>query len=159
MAAESARERRIAVLDESGRILPRLREQVNETYTLATAPAELDDAKQAVVDGEVDVLLVLPRELADAGGPTAMSAYVKDKQSLTAEQALRRFVLDVVRDVRLAQFELAPAVLKTINERLSLATIGLSESGDDEAGSTAGSVAVGLAMAIVMLMAMFTARW
>ena len=154
--AESARERRIAVLDESGQILPRLREQENETYKLAPAPAELEDAKQAVVNGDVDVLLVLPRELANAGGPTAVSAYVKDKQSLTAEQALRGFVLDVVRDVRLAQFELAPAVLATINERLSLATIGLSEAGDEEAGSTAGSVAVGLAIGVVMLMVMWT---
>ena len=68
--AESARERHIAVLDESGQILPRLRDQENETYKLATASAELEDAKQAVVNGDVDVLLVLPRELANAGGPT-----------------------------------------------------------------------------------------
>ena len=106
--SESTRERRVAVLDEGGRILPALEARENETYQLRSVPDSFEDAKQAVVDGEVDVLLVLPRELAEPGGPPDASAYVKDKQSITAEQALHGFLLDVVRDVRLAEYELPP---------------------------------------------------
>ena len=153
--SESARERRIAVLDESGRILPALEARENETYRLRSASGSFEDAKQAVVDGEVDVLLVLPRELAEAGGPPDASAYVKDKQSITAEQALRGFLLDVVRDVRLAEYELPPEVLDTVNARLELTTVALTESGGEEAGSAAGSVAVGLGVGVVMLMVMW----
>ena len=154
--SESARERRIAVLDESGRILPALEARENETYRLRSAPVSLADAKQAVVDGEVDVLLVLPPELAEAGGPSDASAYVKDRQSIAAEQALRGFLLDVVRDVRLAQYELPPEILDTLNARLELTTVALTESGGEEAGSAAGSVAVGLGVGVVILLVMWT---
>ena len=153
--SESARERRVAVLDESGRILPALEARENETYRLRSAPDSIEDAKQAVVDGEVDVLLVLPRELAEAGAPTDVSAYVKDKQSITAEQALRAFLLDVVRDVRLAEYALPVEVLDTVNATLSLTTVAVTESGGEEAGSAAGSVAVGLGVGVVMLMVMW----
>ena len=153
--SESAKERRVAVHDEGGRILPALEREMSATYRLRSAPAALDDAKQAVRDGEVDVLVVLPPGLADAGGPTDVSAYVKDKQSLTAEEALRRFVLDVVRDVRLAEFELSPQVLETLDEPLSLTTIAVEEDGGEAVGSTAGSAIVGLAVAVVLLMVMW----
>lgn len=152
--SESAKERRIAIYDEGGRILPALERQQSETFQLLRAPSALDDAKQAVRDGEADVLLVFPPGLADAGGPTDVSAFVKDKQSLTAEEALRRFVVDVVRDLRLAEFDLSTRVLDTLNEPLSLTTIAMEEDGGEAVGSTAGSAAVGLAVAIVLLMVM-----
>lgn len=153
--SESTRERRVAVLDEGGRILPALEARENETYQLRSVPDSFEDAKQAVVDGEVDVLLVLPRELAEPGGPPDASAYVKDKQSITAEQALHGFLLDVVRDVRLAEYELPPEVLDTVNARLELTTVALTESGGEAAGSAAGSMAVGLGVGVVMLMVMW----
>lgn len=153
--SESARERRVAVLDESGKILPALEARGNETYRLRSAPSSIEVAKQAVVDGEVDVLLVLPRELAEPGGPADVSAYVKDKQSITAEQALRAFLLGVVRDVRLAQYELPDEVMDTVNARLRLTTVAVTESGAEEEGSAAGSVAVGLGVGIVILMVMW----
>ena len=153
--SESARERRVAVLDESGKILPALEARENEAYRLRPAPDSLEDAKQAVVDGEVDVLLVLPRELAETGGPPHVSAYVKDKQSIPAEQALRAFLLDVVRDVRLAEYALPAEVLDTVNARVRLTTVAVTESGGEEAGSVAGSVAVGLGVGVVLLMVMW----
>ena len=153
--SESARERRVAVLDESGRILPALEARENETYRLRTAPDSIEAAKQAVVEGDVDVLLVLPRELAEPGGPPDVAVYVKDKQSITAEQALRSFLLGVVRDVRLAQYELPDEVMETVNARLTLTTVAVTESGAEEEGSAAGSVAVGLGVGVVMLMVMW----
>lgn len=150
--SESARERGLAVLDESGRILPALKARENETYRLRPAPDSLEDAKQEVVDGEVDVLLVLPRELAEAGQPAVASAYVKDKQSIMAEQALRAFLVDVVRDVRLAAYELPAEVLDTLSATLTLTSVAVTETGDEEEGSAAGSAAVGLGVGVVMLM-------
>ena len=153
--SESARERRVAVLDESGKILPVLEARENETYRLRTAPDSIEAAKQAVVDGDVDVVLVLPRELAEPGGPPDVAVYVKDKQSITAEQALRSFLLGVVRDVRLAQYELPDEVMETVNAGLKLTTVAVTESGAEEEGSAAGSVAVGLGVGVVMLMVMW----
>lgn len=153
--SESARERRVAVLDESGKILPVLEARENETYRLRTAPDSIEAAKQAVVDGDVDVLLVLPRELAEPGGPPDVAVYVKDKQSITAEQALRSFLRAVVRDVRLAEYELPDEVMETVNAGLKLTTVAVTESGAEEEGSAAGSVAVGLGVGVVMLMVMW----
>ena len=153
--SESARERRIAVLDEDGRILPKLRERSTETYRLTVAEGPVEAAKQTVLRGTVDGLLVLPRGMADAGGPTEVALYVKDKQSLTAEQALRSFVFRVVRDVRLAQFDLPAQALATLNERLSFASVALTAEGGEEQGSAAVPVFVGVAMATIMLMVMW----
>ena len=151
--SETLRERRVAVLDGSGRILPRLREQDNPAYRLYAVSGSLEAAKQAVIGGEAELLLVLPRELADPRGPTDVTVYVAGQQAITATQTLRRFVLDVVRDVRLAQYDLPPQVLATINERLSFTSITLSEEGEEQ-GSLAVSVVVGLAVAIVILLVM-----
>ena len=153
--SESARERLIAVLDESGRILPALEAREHETYRLRSAPDSIEDAKKAVIDGETEVLLVLPRELGYAGGPPDVFVYVKDKQSITAEQALRAFLFDVVREVRLADYALPAEVLDTMNARLELTTVALTESGAEEVGSVAGSVAVGLGVGMVLLMVMW----
>ena len=150
--SESARERRLAVLDESSRILPALEARENETYLLQPVRDSIEDAKQAVVDGEVDVLLVLPRSLAEAGEPSVASAYVKDKQSVMAEQALRAFLVDVVRDVRLAEYDLPAEVLDTLNATLTLTTVAVTESGDEEEGSAASSAAVGVGVGVVLLM-------
>ena len=155
VASESASEQRIAVLDESGRILPALEARENESYRLLSAPDSIEDAKQAVVDGEVDLLLILPRELAEAGAPSHVSAYVREKQSIPAEQALRSFLLDVVRDVRLAGYALPAEVLDTVNATLRLTIVAVTESGSEEAGSVAGSVAVGLGVGVVLLMVMW----
>ena len=150
--SESARERRVAVLDESGRILPALEARANETYRLRPAPDSIEDAKRAVVDGDVDVLLVLPRGLAEAGEPAVASAYVKDKQSIMAEQALRAFLVDVVRDVRLAAYELPAEVLDTLYARLTLTTVAVADGGHEEEGSAASSAPIGLGVGVVMLM-------
>lgn len=152
--SELARERRIAVHDESGRILPALEERESETYRLRPAPASIEDAKRAVVDGEVDVLLVLPRELAEVGGPTDASAYVKDKQSITVEQALRAFLLDVVQDVRLADYELPEEVLDTLNARIELTTIAVTEAGGETSGSAAPPLVLGLGLGAAIFLVM-----
>lgn len=152
--SESERERNIAVLDESRRILPALMAADSPVYRLREWQRSEDAGKQAVVDGSYDALLVLPTALADAGGTRDAQLYTKDKQSLTAQQAIQRFVLNIVREVRLAQYELAPEVREAIEERLSLVTVSLTEEGEEESGSVVASVAVGMGLGIFLMMIM-----
>ena len=150
--AESKRERRIAVLDEGGRLLPKLLERESDVYRMFAAPPSLDAAKEAVIAGDAEILLVLPRELAEAGGSSEATAYVDRQQGIEATAALRRFILDVVRDVQLSAYALPPEAIETLGRGLSLNTIALDEDGDQR--STTAAMVVGFAIALVMLMAM-----
>ena len=150
--SDASRERRLAVVDESGLILPELRRREHESFRLVSAPTSLEDAKRAVIDGDTDVLVVLPPDMARPSGATEASAYVAEKQSVNAEQALRRFVLDAVRDVRLAEFDLPTEVRDTINERLALTAVAIDESGEEESASAASSMVVGALVGALLLM-------
>lgn len=150
--SESTRARSIAVLDESGRILPRLREQDSAVFQVAAVSGPLEAAKQKVIDGEAEVLLVLPGELAEAAGSTEAFAFVDRQQGIAVARDLRRFVLDTVRDVRLSRHNLPAEVLETMDETLSLTTVTLGAEGEEHSSELA--VVVGLAIAVLILIVM-----
>ena len=152
--SEKARKHSIAVLDESRRILPELMAVDNPTYRLHDWQHGQDAGKEAVINGDYDAFLVLPRALAEAGGTREARLYSKRKQSLTAQQAIRSFVLNVVREVRIAQYELTPQVRNALSERLSLVAVSLTEEGEEGSGSVAASLGVGMGLGGIFLAVM-----
>lgn len=150
--AESTRERNIAILDESGLLLPKLLERDSEVYRMFAAPSSLAAAKQVVIDGDAEILLVLPKGLVAAGGPTEATAYVDRQQGIEASASLRRFVQAVVREVQLAAYDLPPEVLDALGRGLSLDTVSLDDDGEQR--STMAAMVVGFAAALLMLMIM-----
>ncbi len=154
--SERERERTIAVHDESGRLLPVLLEEGHESFTLEQARRSVDEEKQAVIDGRVDGLLVLPAELAEVGASQEAWLYLKEKQSITAEQELRSFVRRAMREVRLERYDLPPEVQQTMYAGLDLNAVALTEEGEEEAGSAAVPAVVGMIVAVVVLMIMWT---
>ena len=151
-AADAERMRTVAVADESGRILPRLGDPDGPALRVVEAPQPLSAARQALAEGEFDVLVVLPREAASPDGPTRIAAYAPRQLSLGFERTLARTVLDAVRMERLARFELPRDAVRAMEARLRLDTVAVSEAGEAEA--VVEPVVVGFALSMVMFMVM-----
>lgn len=160
-ATEEARRQGVAVLDQSGRALAALREaaarEADGGYRLVEASGPLAAAKRDLQAGRHPLLLVLPKGLVEDDPAPAVGLYVKEAQPVLAEQALRRFVLGTVRELRLAHRDPSPEVLAAAREGLAFDVVEVGDDGAEEASSArvSGAVATGIAMLIFMVSAIY----
>ena len=150
-SAESETERlrgyRIGVLDEDGRVFAGMKARGEETYRFVRASNTLESAKQGMFTGHYYALLVLPPGIADGETDEAPSLYVKERQSILAQQGLSSHVSQAVREVRLAPYDLSPKVRFILANQLALNVVSLSDAGEEEASSPGVSAAVGFGLA------------
>lgn len=150
-SAESETERlrgyRIGVLDEDGRVFAGMKARGEETYRFVRASNTLESAKQGMFTGHYYALLVLPPGIADGETDEAPSLYVRERQSILAQQGLSSHVSQAVREVRLAPYDLSPKVRFILANQLALNVVSLSDAGDEEASSPGISAAVGFGLA------------
>ena len=150
-SAESETERlrgyRIGVLDEDGRVFAGMKAGGEETYRFVRASNTLESAKQGMFTGHYYALLVLPPGIADGETDEAPSLYVRERQSILAQQGLSSHVSQAVREVRLAPYDLSPKVRFILANQLALNVVSLSHAGEEEASSPGVSAAVGFGLA------------
>ena len=156
--SESARAKRqgIAVLDESGRLFPMLHAaaiEEDDGYWFVLVPGPLAKAKNQVRAGGHHGLLVLPEGLTDHGSPAPIEWFVKKKQSVLQEEALRKFVFGVVREARLARHELPLEAYAALREPLIFNVLTLVQDGAGRSGSAraSGVAATFIAIAVFMV--------
>ena len=160
-ANEEARRQGVAVLDQSGGALAALRRaaarETDGGYRLVEASGPLAAAKRDLQAGRHPLLLVLPKGLVEDDPAPAVGLYVKEAQPVLAEQALRRFVLGTVRELRLAHREPSPEVLAAVREGLAFDVVEIGDDGAEAASSAraSGAVATGIAMLIFMVSAIY----
>ena len=155
MQSDAEHERRIGVLDATGRILPRLREGEFERFELAAAPTPLANAREAVMDGELDALVALPEDLAAPDGASVAKVYSARPLSLQLELELQGAIRAAVRRARLSRFELPSAAFDAMDAPLGFETVTVSDDGDAEGGPDPMVVGIGLSMALFMIMAIY----
>ena len=155
VAEDSERERRLAVVDPTGRFHERLRSEARAGYRILDA-GSLESGKRTVLGGEADALLVLSTQIAAPDEPWTATAYLARTQSLGFERYLRQLVRHVARDVRLDGMGLAPEVLAVARTPLSLSTVTLgNEESRPYSGEMPFVVGLGVAMATLMVMAVY----
>lgn len=153
--SEREREHLIAVYDESGLLLPILRDAHSAAFRFETpdgADVDVERQKQAVAEGRLHGFLHLPAALAEVGGAVDARLYLEKKQSLVAERELRTLVRRAMRTARLDRYDLPPEVLSTMRDGISLDAVVVSDDGEEQQASAAGPVAVGWIMAFAVLM-------
>ena len=155
--SERARQQGIAVYDESGRVFPMLlrnaTQEEDSAYVLTNVAGPLAAAKNRFRAGGYHGLLYLPEGLA-AESPPPIEFFVKEKQSILAEDAVRDFVLRAVRELRLERHGLSPEAYATVREQLTFNVVGLAEDGDEKSGFSVGASGVAatfVAMAVFMV--------
>ena len=130
-------ERRVAVLDESGRLFDAVAGAVPERFVVEPAEGPLDSLRAQVLDERLDLALVLPASLLEGRGEAA--AYTRSGGGLAQFDDVRDAVRASVRDVRLADVGAPDEVQAVIAERPQLRSITVTEDGDAADGAFVAS--------------------
>lgn len=141
---------RLAVLGGDERTLAALGEAAGQDFRFLSSADNLEGGKQAVLDGGVDALLVLPDTAAVDGEAPAARLHVRKAPSLLQRSRLQNAIANALRDVRLAAFDLPPAVYAAMEERVELAVVHLTNEGERRAGGRRAAV-LGCVIALVLM--------
>ena len=126
-------ERRVAVLDESGRLYEAVAAAVPERFAVERTDGPLDSLRARVLDERLDVALVLPASLLQGEGEAA--AYGRSGGGLSQLGDIRSAVRDAVRDVRLADVGAPDEVQAVLAERPQVQSVTVTEDGDAADGA------------------------
>ena len=126
-------ERRVAVLDESGRLYEAVATAIPDRFVVERTDAPLDSLRAQVLDERVDLALVLPASLLEGEGEAA--AYGRSGGGLSQLGDVRSAVRDAVRDVRLADVGAPAEVQAVLAERPSVQSVTVTEDGDAADGA------------------------
>ena len=145
-------ERRVAVLDESGRLYDAVAEAAPERFVLERADGPLDSLRAQVLDERLDLALVLPASLLEGRGEAA--AYTRSGGGLSQFGAVQDAVRGAVRDVRLADVGAPDEVQAVLAERPSVRSVTVTEDGDAADGAFLAT-GIGYVSGFVIYLLMF----
>jgi ABC-2 type transport system permease protein len=138
---------RVAVVDSSGVLLPRLQAETNRTVRFVTAPpgAALRDSVQ---QGALDGLLLLPAGFPETGRARLIAG---GDLGLTARETLEGALASAVRAERLARLGVSDSVRAIVEAGAPLDVSRLTEEGE-KTDTIIGDYALGFAMGILIYM-------
>lgn len=152
-AMEEEPSRTIAVVDETGVLLPRLVEGSDERIRFAAADVPVDSLRALAFAGEKYAgYLTLPAGLVDGEGQASYFS-AESAGSFQLEARIRERIEYAVAAVRLEQQQVAPEVLALLTRDVPLRMVKLTEEGE-EAGSRGFFIALGYIMGILIFMMM-----
>lgn len=139
----------IAVIDDSGIVMPVLKQAGIEhlTFVEATAPKDSCIASESYYG-----LLTIPADIVD--NPSSATFFIHEGGSVETESSLRSLIKDAVRDQRMQAYEIdnLQQILDETNVEVALQTIRVDETGQGEATSSALSFGIGLFMTFILYM-------
>ncbi len=151
-AMEEEEGRTIAVLDETGVLLPALQAEAGDTDTFVRPGVPFDSVRQAVLDGRYDGYLLLPEGLVEGTSEATYYAAVGGGSN-TFQRRLGRLLDRVVEQRRLAENNVPPEVMEAIRKDVPLRMVQLTEAGET-AGSTEAYAVIGFIMGFLIYIAM-----
>lgn len=144
-------EKRLAVIDESGIMLPALiadRENL-ESLTLCATNVPLDSA---IADTSYDGVLFIGRDIVD--NPSNASLYLHDAGSMKTEGAIASTLERTIENERLKHYNIEnlSKIMEEVKADVYLSTVRIDESGDNTETSSSVSYFLGLAMTFILYM-------
>ena len=155
MSSERTMTRAIAVFDPGGEVFEHLEADAPESFDFTQVSGSLDWLKGRVSNEEFDGLLVIPEGVTGRGQGQQVYLYTSEVQSLMVEQALSRFVLDVLRERRLERFDLPAEVYNAIRQGVDFRVMEIGEAGEagrDATGRAIGLIGYGMGIAFSIFM-------
>jgi ABC-2 type transport system permease protein len=151
--------KKVAVVDESGIVMPTLTDGETMMFTDYTGqPA--DSVKNRFVEDGFDVFLSVSA-LDTVAKTVSVAAYSEKPLSVDLKQALASEINEAVEDYRIGSYgvEGLKDIMEEVKSDISLATYTVSEDGDEQITSSEVymGISLGLSMIIYMFIAMFSA--
>jgi len=143
--------RNIAVVDESGLILPAMMaNQSQPEYLTLVSATESPDSLMA--SGKFDGVLFVGSDIVT--NPSNTKLYLNDAGSMELEAGFRNTIKNVVEAERLKNYNIEnlSEILQEIEADVHLQTVRIDESGESESTSSTISFIIGLGMTFVLYM-------
>ncbi|MDX1547050.1 MAG: ABC transporter permease [Rhodothermales bacterium] len=145
-------ERNVAVLDETGRLLPGLQAAAGDALRLEATEADPDSLRAAVRAGRYDGFLHLPAAVLEGDGTVLF--YSAEGGGLAMEAQLSGFVNEAVAEARLDARQVPPEVRSILEATVPVRLVKLTETGE-EAGGSLVYFGVGYVMGLFIYMTVF----
>lgn len=130
--------RRIAMIDETGRLAEPLIESLPSTYTIHVVDQPLDSLRAQVLAGQLDGFFVLPAGLLD--GTEGGAYYGSGGGGLSQQMDMQAALRDAVRRQRIRDAGAGENILALLDERANLDLVTVSEGGDAADGAVISSI-------------------
>jgi ABC-2 type transport system permease protein len=153
MLTQDTDRRTLAVLDESGRLGPALVEALPDRYEVFVAEQPEDSLRAQTRRGEIDGFFVLPAGLVEGRGEASFVSQ-RGGGGFTGQMLLQEVLVGVVREARLRDLGASEEVFQTLDQRVALRTIVLTDDGDAADASWLYS-GLGYVMGFIIYLAMF----
>lgn len=145
-------ERRVAVLDESGRLYETVAGSLPDRFAIERAAGPLDSLRAQVLDERIDAALVLPPGLLQGEGGAAL--YARSGGGLAQFDVVQDAVRDAVREVRLQEIGAPDEVRTVVEARTPLRSVTVTDEGDAADGAFIAS-AIGYVSGFLIYMFVF----
>ncbi len=130
--------RRVAVVDETGRLAEPLINLLPSSYAVLVVNEPIDSLRSQVLDGRLNGFFVLPQGLLN--GTADAIFYGSGGGGLSQQMALQGALRDAVRRQRIRDLGAGEEVLALLDERASLDLVTISEEGDAADGAVISSI-------------------
>ncbi len=138
---------RLAVMDLSGELLPRMQAHAPATLQLEAATLPTDTLQAAVRAGRYDGYLLLPASLLEGSGNAEL--YAQSGLGLSFQIQLERLLNKAVEEARLARLQVPPELVAVLRAEVNLRLYRLSETGAEADGTAFYSI-IGYIMAFLI---------
>ena len=138
----------IAVIDDSGLVLPRLQNEGEISFRPANAP--LDSLKG---NEDYEAILVIGRDVIEKPSES-VNLFTHSAPSITTESYIARQIENAVEDIRIANYNIDNLrdILESVQVDVTLKTFRLDESDEESATSSMVSYAMGILMMFILYM-------
>jgi ABC-2 type transport system permease protein len=144
---EGATRQTVQILDKSGRV----HLESNDKYNFVITSGEIDEAKAAFNKSKDFALLYIPNF--ELSKPEGLTLYTKENPSIRKIEELEGALENKIHDLKLEQFNIDKAVLKSLKTNVNLNSINLSETGEEKESNI--GILYGLGFALGLLIYMF----
>ncbi|MFO8129489.1 MAG: ABC transporter permease [Bacteroidales bacterium] len=144
-------QKNIAVLDETGIFYGKFQDGDNIHFEYVVS--DLESAKENALEREDYALLYIPKT--ELSVPSAAVIYSQDQPSVNVKSYIRNVMKKEVESLKLEASGVDEDVLRSIRSKISLTTIKIDESGEEEKTFTEVSMGLGIFASILIYMFIF----
>jgi ABC-2 type transport system permease protein len=146
---QSAEKDTVELLDQSGKLALTDTRQ----FTFVPLTGDVDQAKKVFQESQHFALLVVPTDVLT--NPSGFRLYTKENPSVTKLQSIESLLEDRIHDLKLEEAHIDKATLASLKTDVDIASINLSETGQEKTNNTRILWGLGFALGVLIYIFIF----
>lgn len=149
MVFSSPSDKTVAIIDNSGKMLGRFLEKSDDELKFVPATAPIDSA---INNEDYYGVLVIPVDIVES--PSSAKLYLHDGGSQITESQIAAGIQEAVREERMKKYDIPnlDKIMADTEVEVSLSTVRVQESGEEEETSSMMSFGLGFVMTFILYM-------